>query len=83
MEIRNTIGRTALDLRVDIEAYQGGFATSAEEAGAMKVVPLSVAGAFHTPIMQSAVEKLTAAFGIEPKRWQDELDRVLTTLGSK
>ena len=33
----------------------------AEEAGAMKVIPLAVAGAFHTPIMQSAVEKLTAA----------------------
>jgi [acyl-carrier-protein] S-malonyltransferase len=31
------------------------------EAGAMKVIPLAVAGAFHTPIMQSAVEKLTAA----------------------
>ena len=30
-------------------------------AGAMKVIPLAVAGAFHTPIMQSAVEKLAAA----------------------
>ena len=30
-------------------------------AGAMKVVPLSVAGAFHTPLMQDAVAKLTAA----------------------
>ena len=33
----------------------------AENAGAMKVVPLAVAGAFHTPIMQSAVDQLTAA----------------------
>lgn len=33
----------------------------AEAAGAMKVIPLSVAGAFHTPIMQPAVERLTAA----------------------
>ncbi|HEX7448561.1 MAG TPA: ACP S-malonyltransferase [Pirellulales bacterium] len=33
----------------------------AEAAGAMKVVPLAVAGAFHTPIMQSAVEQLEAA----------------------
>jgi [acyl-carrier-protein] S-malonyltransferase len=33
----------------------------AEAAGAMKVIPLAVAGAFHTPIMQSAVDKLTAA----------------------
>jgi len=33
----------------------------AEAAGAMKVIPLAVAGAFHTPIMQPAVERLTAA----------------------
>lgn len=34
------------------------FATA---AGAMKTIPLAVAGAFHTPIMQPAVEKLAAA----------------------
>jgi len=28
------------------------------EKGAMKVIPLSVAGAFHTPIMESAVERV-------------------------
>ncbi|MFC1759048.1 ACP S-malonyltransferase [Planctomycetota bacterium] len=33
----------------------------AHEAGAMKVIPLAVAGAFHTPVMQSAVQKLTDA----------------------
>jgi [acyl-carrier-protein] S-malonyltransferase len=33
----------------------------AEAAGAMKVIPLAVAGAFHTPIMQPAVTRLTAA----------------------
>jgi [acyl-carrier-protein] S-malonyltransferase len=33
----------------------------AQPAGAMKSVALSVAGAFHTPIMQSAVPKLAAA----------------------
>ena len=33
----------------------------ATAAGAMKCIPLAVAGAFHTPIMQSAVEKLTTA----------------------
>ena len=31
----------------------------AEAAGAMKVIPLAVAGAFHTPLMQSAVERLS------------------------
>ena len=33
----------------------------AEAAGAMKVIPLAVAGAFHTPLMQSAVERLKKA----------------------
>lgn len=33
----------------------------AEAAGVMKVIPLAVAGAFHTPIMQPAVERLAAA----------------------
>ncbi len=33
----------------------------APAAGAMKAIPLAVAGAFHTSIMQPAVERLTAA----------------------
>lgn len=33
----------------------------ATTAGAMKTIPLAVAGAFHTPIMQPAVERLSAA----------------------
>jgi [acyl-carrier-protein] S-malonyltransferase len=33
----------------------------APAAGAMKAIPLAVAGAFHTPIMQPAVERLAAA----------------------
>ena len=37
------------------------LANLAESAGAMKVIPLAVAGAFHTPIMQPAVEHLTSA----------------------
>jgi [acyl-carrier-protein] S-malonyltransferase len=36
-------------------------AEMASAAGAMKAIPLAVAGAFHTPIMGPAVERLTAA----------------------
>lgn len=36
-------------------------AALAEEAGAMKTIPLAVAGAFHTPLMQPAVERLQKA----------------------
>lgn len=35
-------------------------AEAAEQAGAMKAIPLAVAGAFHTSLMQSAVDKLAA-----------------------
>jgi [acyl-carrier-protein] S-malonyltransferase len=35
----------------------------ATAAGAMKVIRLAVAGAFHTPLMQPAVERLRAALG--------------------
>lgn len=34
------------------------IAELAAEAGAMKIVPLAVAGAFHTPLMQPAVQRL-------------------------
>ena len=43
----------------------------ANAAGAMKVIQLAVAGAFHTPLMQPAVERLTAALAdveIKPPR---------------
>lgn len=39
---------------------------AATEAGAAKVIPLAVAGAFHTSLMQPAVEKLTAALAEMP-----------------
>jgi [acyl-carrier-protein] S-malonyltransferase len=42
------------------------IAEAAAEAGAMKAVPLAVAGAFHTPIMESAVERLTTALADVP-----------------
>jgi [acyl-carrier-protein] S-malonyltransferase len=38
----------------------------ATEAGAMRAVPLAVAGAFHTAIMQPAVERLTAVLADVP-----------------
>jgi len=37
------------------------IADAAIAAGAMKVIPLPVAGAFHTPLMQPAVERLRSA----------------------
>ncbi|MEM6468134.1 MAG: ACP S-malonyltransferase [Planctomycetota bacterium] len=42
--------------------------TAAIEAGAMKVVPLTVAGAFHTSLMQPAVESLKEALEEMPIR---------------
>ncbi|HVT27377.1 MAG TPA: acyltransferase domain-containing protein, partial [Lacipirellulaceae bacterium] len=42
------------------------IADLASAAGAMKVVPLAVAGAFHTSLMQSAVERLRAALADVP-----------------
>lgn len=39
----------------------GRVAQLAEAAGAMKVIPLTVAGAFHTPLMQPAYDRLAKA----------------------
>ena len=41
---------------------------AAAAAGALKCVPLDVAGAFHTRLMQPAVERLTAALAETPVR---------------
>lgn len=46
----------------------GRLETAAIEAGAMKVVPLSVAGAFHTSLMDSAVDQLRQALDEMPLR---------------
>lgn len=43
-------------------------AEQAEAAGAMKAIPLAVAGAFHTSIMQPAVARLSAALARVPMR---------------
>lgn len=42
------------------------IAQRAEAEGATKVVPLAVAGAFHTPIMQSAVTRLSGMLATVP-----------------
>jgi [acyl-carrier-protein] S-malonyltransferase len=42
--------------------------TLATAAGAMKVIPLAVAGAFHTSLMQSAVERLQRALADVPMK---------------
>ncbi|HEX2475815.1 MAG TPA: ACP S-malonyltransferase [Lacipirellulaceae bacterium] len=42
------------------------IADAATAAGAMKVIPLAVAGAFHTPLMQPAVDRLRAALANVP-----------------
>jgi [acyl-carrier-protein] S-malonyltransferase len=41
-------------------------AAIAEKAGAMKTIRLAVAGAFHTPLMQPAVQRLTTALAHVP-----------------
>jgi [acyl-carrier-protein] S-malonyltransferase len=43
-------------------------AESAQSAGAMKAVPLAVAGAFHTPIMRPADRRCAAAIAEVPMR---------------
>lgn len=42
------------------KAACGRIETAAMAAGAMKTIPLAVTGAFHTPLMQPAVDRLAA-----------------------
>lgn len=65
LEIANFLCPGNLAISGDRAACQRA-AQLAEAAGAMKVVPLAVAGAFHTPIMQSAVGRLEAALANTP-----------------
>lgn len=44
------------------------IADAAMAAGAMKVIPLPVAGAFHTPLMQPAVDRLRKALANVPMK---------------
>lgn len=50
----------------------------ASEAGAKRVVPLSVAGAFHSPLMEVASADLTAALNAAP--WQRSQVPVITNV---
>jgi [acyl-carrier-protein] S-malonyltransferase len=43
-------------------------AEAAVQAGAIKAIPIAVAGAFHTPIMQPAVENLAGALADVPMK---------------
>lgn len=60
LQIANYLCPGNIAISGDKEACERA-AELAVKAGAMKAVPLAVAGAFHTPIMQSAVAKLTDA----------------------
>jgi [acyl-carrier-protein] S-malonyltransferase len=52
-----------------VSGHQGACERAADlaiKAGAMKTIPLAVAGAFHTPLMQPAVARLTAVLASVP-----------------
>ncbi len=53
----------------------------ASEAGAKRVVPLSVAGAFHSPLMEVASAELTAALNQAP--WQRAAVPVITNVDAQ
>lgn len=53
----------------------------ASDAGAKRVVPLSVAGAFHSPLMEVASADLTAALNAAP--WQRSQVPVITNVDAK
>ena len=65
LEIANLLCPGNIVVSGDNEACER-IAELAVAAGAMKVIPLAVAGAFHTPLMQPAVERLRAALADVP-----------------
>ncbi len=70
LQIANLLCPANIVVSGDTAACQRATAL-AEQAGAMKVIPLAVAGAFHTPLMDSAVDKLKEALAdlsISPPR---------------
>jgi len=54
----NSEDQTVISGEVEAVQIAGKLAT---EAGARRVIPLQVSGAFHSPLMQSAAEQLTEA----------------------
>ncbi len=60
LQVANLLGPGNIVVSGNLSACERVTAL-AESAGAMKVIPLAVAGAFHTPLMQPAVDRLTAA----------------------
>ena len=62
----NAPGQVVISGDVEAVAAAGGFA---REAGARRVVPLNVSGAFHSPLMGAAAEGLRQA--LEAATWAD------------
>jgi [acyl-carrier-protein] S-malonyltransferase len=62
LQVANLLCRGNIVVSGSQEACQR-VAEMATQAGAMKVIPLAVAGAFHTPLMQPAYDRLSAAVG--------------------
>lgn len=62
----NAPGQVVISGDVEAVGAAGGFA---REAGARRVLPLSVSGAFHSPLMEAAADGLQQAF--DAATWAD------------
>jgi [acyl-carrier-protein] S-malonyltransferase len=67
LEIANLLGPGNIVVSGNTGACER-IADLATAAGAMKVIPLAVAGAFHTSLMQSAIERLRKALADVPMK---------------